>query len=133
MKTVSIFLAATMLSGCAALQFPEVGLEPVVQRDGASARIAAGFITISNRSLTCGGAYGVESDASVTTPVECIDGRKGTARLTRSATGQDGSGRLTLNDGLEADFSFSIPVAVAARPEDGRGGSGSPVKRTGPR
>ena len=39
-------------------------------------------------------------------PVQCNDGRKGIILATRQADGLNGSGRVRLNDGTEADFVF---------------------------
>ena len=58
---------------------------------------------MTDGKLTCAGSY---NSLTISMPVQCNDGRKGIILATRQADGLNGSGRVRLNDGTEADFVF---------------------------
>jgi hypothetical protein len=111
------------MGGCSVLQFPEVGLSPLPAQPSVTARVSGGFITLSNEGVTCGGSYDAASAAaSISAPFECVDGRKGTAAITREANNLSGTGRLRLDDGSEVNFVFGtpgrrvVPVSASSEP-----------------
>jgi hypothetical protein len=122
-----------LLAGCSNPQLLNVQLMDItgslvpVSNESAAARMSEGFLTISNENLTCGGRY--LNDAQVyanPTPVECTDGRSGSATTKRVTSGVEG--RLLLQDGTEVVFALAdhdLPADTRAlRPLIARRGFG---------
>jgi hypothetical protein len=62
---------------------------------------------LKGREVRCSGVYDSwNTSLTISIPVLCSDGRKGFVIATREANGIDGSGRVRLVDGTEADFVF---------------------------
>ncbi|MEO9530067.1 hypothetical protein [Roseibium sp.] len=80
-------------------------------RGSATATLSGGSFEVSGKwkgkMLTCAGSYdSLDSSTTISMPVHCNDGRKGIVIATRQRSGLDGSGRVRLNDGTDADFVF---------------------------
>ncbi len=80
-------------------------------RGSATASMSGGSFEVSGvwkgKTLKCAGSYNsLDTSVTISMPVHCNDGRKGIVIATRQANGIDGSGRVRLNDGTEADFIF---------------------------
>jgi len=88
-----------------------------VMRGTSTAAMSGGSFQVAGKlkgkTVKCAGTYD-SFDASVTIsmPVQCSDGRKGFVIATRQANGIDGSGRVRLTDGTEADFVFGRAAAA---------------------
>lgn len=68
---------------------------------------------VNGKELTCAGSYNSwNQSVTISMLVQCSDGRKGIVISTREANGVDGSGRVRLNDGFEADFVFGKAAAA---------------------
>jgi hypothetical protein len=108
----------TALGGCAGLQLPDLILSPTSEPGHrVVARMSGGFITLSANGVTCGGNYDAADPVPATsTAFSCVDGRKGTALISRQANSLDGTGRLRLDDGTEVDFLFGSPTLARATP-----------------
>ena len=86
-------------------------------RGSATASLEGGSFEVSGKwngkNLTCAGTYNsLDTSPTISMPVHCNDGRKGIVIATRSNSGLDGSGRVRLNDGTEADFVFGTAAAA---------------------
>ncbi|WP_155983438.1 hypothetical protein [Nitratireductor aquibiodomus] len=108
----SIFMCA-VASGCGSLTVPVVVISDTgdVMRGTATAAASGGSFQASGKfngkPLTCAGTYDSwNTSITISMPVQCNDGRKGLVIATREANGIDGSGRVRLEDGTEADFVF---------------------------
>lgn len=101
------------LPGCGSITVPVavISNNGDILRGTATAAADGGTFSASGnyrgKPLTCSGNYDSWSRSlTITMPVICSDGRKGFVIATREASGIDGSGRVRLNDGTEADFVF---------------------------
>lgn len=72
-----------------------------------SSTLTGGYFTITNGRMTCTGAFNVnEGTDTITTPVICTDGRKGSATVVRQLNGYDGVGKLTFTNGEQYDVVY---------------------------
>lgn len=72
-----------------------------------TATLTGGYFTITNGRMTCTGAFNVDQGSdTVTAPVICTDGRKGSATLLRQLNGYDGYGKLTFTNGEQYDVVY---------------------------
>lgn len=68
---------------------------------------------VNGRPVTCAGNYnGLDASVTISMPIHCSDGRSGIVIATRQQNGTDGSGRIRLEDGTEADFVFGQAAAA---------------------
>jgi len=68
---------------------------------------------LKGKEAKCAGTYdALDTSITISMAVNCSDGRKGFVIATRQANGVDGSGRVRLNDGTEADFVFGKAAAA---------------------
>jgi hypothetical protein len=78
-----------------------------ILRGTATASLSGGSFTVTDGVLTCAGSYDpLNADTTISMPTFCSDGRKGIVIATRDRSGQNGHGRIRLNDGSEGDFIF---------------------------
>lgn len=78
--------------------------------------LAGGTFTATDGILTCSGTYdNDERSRTISFPVFCSDGRKGTVIATRGGDGTTGSGMVRMSDGEEAAFVFG-PAANTFSP-----------------
>lgn len=81
-------------------------------RGSATAELSGGTFSVADGRLTCGGTYNTWAiRRTIEMPVRCSDGRTGTAVATRDITFLAGRGRVSLNDGTQADFVFGRDAA----------------------
>jgi len=112
MKMVSANLVGAVLSlfiGACTTTVPVavIGGDGLVLRGTATADMSGGTFQVTDGILTCAGSYDSWNlSVTINMLVHCSDGRKGMAIVTREASGIAGSGRVRLNDGMEADFIF---------------------------
>lgn len=102
-----------LLSGCAVT----VPVAVISDRDGtlrgaATATLSEGTFRVSNGTLTCSGSY----DSMNTAPtlemvVQCSDGRKGFAVVTRTSA-TSGHGIVRMSDGTTANLIFGTAAAA---------------------
>ncbi|MBX4992870.1 hypothetical protein ABID08_002039 [Rhizobium binae] len=88
-----------------------------VMRGTATAAVSGGSFTVAGKlkgkETKCAGTYNaLDQSVTISMPVQCSDGRKGFVIATREANKVDGSGRVRLNDGTEADFVFGKAAAA---------------------
>ncbi|WP_267550960.1 hypothetical protein [Rhizobium rhizogenes] len=87
-----------------------------VMRGTSTAAMSGGSFQVSGKlngkPARCAGTYDpFDTSVTISMPVQCSDGRKGFVIATRQANGVDGSGRVRLTDGTEADFVFGRAAA----------------------
>lgn len=114
-KKISIIFCSLLFLGACSTTLPVA----VIDKDGrvltgsATASLSGSSFQVSDGELTCSGNYdGLNTSVTITMNVACSDGRKGFVTAHREASGQAGSGTVTLNDGYTANFVFG----AAARP-----------------
>ena len=100
---VVFFLAACSITQPVAV----IGEDGRILTGSATADLSNSYFQVSDGKLTCSGNYdGLNTSATITMGVTCSDGRKGFLTAFREASGQAGSGTVTLNDGYKANFVF---------------------------
>ncbi len=87
-----------------------------VMRGTSTAAMSGGSFQVAGKlngkTVKCSGTYDAfDTSVTISMPVRCSDGRKGFVIATRQASGIDGSGRVRLTDGTEADFVFGRAAA----------------------
>jgi hypothetical protein len=107
-----------LLAGCGEITEPVavISSNGDIMRGTATASLSGGVFQASGKmngkEVACGGDYNaLDTSITITMPVHCSDGRKGFVIATRQSNGVDGSGRVRLNDGTEADFVFGKAAA----------------------
>jgi hypothetical protein len=107
-KYVLFACISLALSGCAITEpVAVIGKNGQILRGTCHASLAGASFQVTDGRLTCSGSYnGYDTSTTIKMPVSCSDGRKGFVVATRQASGLDGSGKVTLNDGTQADFVF---------------------------
>lgn len=107
-KTVLAVVLAVSLAGCSVTEpVVVIGKNGQILRGTATADLSGGRFNVTDGKLTCAGSYdGYDTSTTISMPVHCNDGRKGMVIATRDAGGRSGSGRVRLDDGMDADFIF---------------------------
>lgn len=108
-----LLIAVLCAVGCAACSAAMIGSNGHVLRGTATAALnGSGTFSVTDGKLTCSGSYNaLDKWVTISMPVLCNDGRKGIITATRQLDGLNGSGRLRLSDGSEADFMFETAAA----------------------
>lgn len=105
----AIVCICLVVTGCSVtVPVAVIGVRGSILRGTATAALnGRGSFSVSDGVLTCSGTYNsLDQSVTISIPVACNDGRKGIIIATRQADGLNGSGRVRLNDGTEADFVF---------------------------
>lgn len=116
-RGLAIIAGCAALTGCAiTVPVAVISGKGEVMKGTATATMSGGSFKasgkLSGKETTCAGTYDSwDTSVTITMPVNCNDGRKGFVIATRQANGIDGSGRVRLNDGTEADFVFGRAAA----------------------
>jgi hypothetical protein len=107
-------IAGLLLAGCSTtVPVAVIGANGQILRGTATAAMDGGSFSATDGKLTCAGSYDSwDMSVTISMPVHCSDGRKGLVIATRDASGMSGSGRIRLNDGMEADFVFGKAAAA---------------------
>lgn len=109
------FMAYTLfllLGGCAITKPVAVVSKDGVMRGTATSSLSGGTFRVSNTTKVCSGSYdSLDSSPTITMIVQCDDGKKGFAIVTRDRSGLSGHGRVRMNDGTEADLIFGDAAA----------------------
>lgn len=109
-----LWVLVALLGGCTNTQ-PVAVIMPSghILRGTATGALSGGSFQVSDGKLTCSGSYdSLDMSPTITMPVLCNDGRKGFVVATRQPNGTDGFGKVTLNDGTEANFVFGRAAAA---------------------
>lgn len=114
MKNILSAFAATLLVACTyTVPVAVIGQDGRVLTGTATASMANSHFQASDGKLTCSGGYdGMNTSQTISMPVVCSDGRKGFVTAIREASGEAGSGSITLDDGYRAQFVFG-PAAMS--------------------
>ena len=73
----------------------------------------SGSFSVTDGKLTCAGSYNsLDQSSTIAATLLRNDGRKGIITATRQLDGLNGSGRVRLSDGSEADFVFGDAAAA---------------------
>lgn len=106
-------VASAVLEGCGSITVPVavISSNGDVMRGSATAALNGGSFQVAGKAngkqISCAGTYDSwNTSLTISMPVQCSDGRRGFVIATREANGLDGSGRVRLKDGTEADFVF---------------------------
>jgi hypothetical protein len=100
---ITVFLTSCTVTGPVAV----IGHDGKILRGTYTASLSGGSFQVTDGKLTCAGSYdSMDTSSTITMPVHCSDGRKGFVVSTRQPNGVDGFGKVTLNDGTQADFVF---------------------------
>jgi hypothetical protein len=107
-NTWPVLLLAGIFCGCSITEpVAVIGADGHILRGSVTADLSGGSFEVTDGKLTCSGSYNsLDTSVSITMPVLCSDGRKGFVVATRQNNGTDGFGKVTLNDGTQADFVF---------------------------
>lgn len=112
MKQFATFAFLALLSGCAVTKPVAVVSEEGIMRGTATATLAGGSFRVSDDKKVCVGSYNsLDTSPTISMVVQCDDGRKGIAIVTRDQSGLSGHGRVRMNDGTEADLIFGDAAA----------------------
>lgn len=112
---VVIICASVLLTGCSITRpVAVIGAKGQILRGTATASLTgSGTFSVTDGKLTCSGSYNaLDQSLTISMPVFCNDGRKGIITATRQLDGLNGSGRVRLSDGSEADFIFGDAAAA---------------------
>ena len=111
-RIAALGICTTFLAGCAiTVPVAVLGSNGEVMHGTATASSAEGTFQVSGplggKRLTCSGTYDPwDRSETITMSVACDDGRTGQVLAVRDATGANGSGTVTLNDGTTALLVF---------------------------
>lgn len=98
------------LAGCGSLSVPVTGFvgdQPAQGEATAKLSGAGTFWVMTTSGLRCEGIYdSITTRPTITSPVECSDGRSGTAIITRTMDQVSGTVIARLTDGTEGRFVF---------------------------
>ena len=113
----AVCIAATLCACETTVPVAVIGENGETMRGTATAALSGGSFQVSGTlkgiPTTCSGSYNaLDTSVTISMPVLCNDGRKGFVIATRQANGIDGSGRVRLEDGTEADFVFGRAAAA---------------------
>lgn len=118
LRLFAVAAAALALSACA-IKVPVavIGDKGNVMRGTATATMAGGSFQVAGKlhgkEETCAGHYdSLSNSITITMAVTCSNGQKGIVIATRESNGINGSGRVRLEDGTEADFVFGTAAAA---------------------
>lgn len=108
---IIVCLAAALTACSVKVPVAVVGNNGEVMHGTATATPSAGVFEVSGpfngKQLTCNGTYDpFDRSPQITIPTTCSDGRTGTVVANRDASGMNGNGTVTLNDGATAIFVF---------------------------
>jgi hypothetical protein len=116
MKLYAVATCLTVfLTGCSITRpVAVIGAKGQILRGTATASLTgSGTFSVTDGKLTCSGSYNaLDQSLTIAMPVLCNDGRKGIITATRQLDGLNGSGRVRLTDGTEADFIFGDAAAA---------------------
>lgn len=114
---VVVAMSAMSLASCAlTVPVAVISGKGEVMRGTSTATMSGGSFQVAGKlngkAAKCAGTYdSLDTSVTISMPVHCSDGRKGFVIATRQANGLDGSGRVRLTDGTEADFVFGRAAA----------------------
>ena len=115
---VIVAISAASLVSCAiTVPVAVISGKGDVMRGTSTAKMSGGSFQVAGRlkgkTVKCSGTYdALDTSVTISMAVHCSDGRKGIVIATRQANGLDGSGRVRLTDGTEADFVFGRAAAA---------------------
>jgi hypothetical protein len=121
MKSIGLAIVAGLvvsMSSCAfTVPVAVISGNGDMMRGTATAAMSGGSFQVAGKlkgkEAKCAGTYdALDTSVTISMAVNCSDGRKGFVIATRQANGVDGSGRVRLNDGTEADFVFGRAAAA---------------------
>lgn len=103
-----VIFTSFLLSACSTtLPVAVIDSSGNVLRGSVTASMQGSSFSVSGAGRTCAGSYnGMDSSPTISLPVQCSDGKRGIAIVTRDACLCSGSGRIRMQDGSEADFIF---------------------------
>lgn len=110
--------AVLLVAGCAVkVPVAVIGDKGNIMRGTATATMSGGTFQVAGklhgREATCAGHYdSLSNSITITMAVTCSNGQKGIVIATRENNGINGSGRVRLEDGTEADFVFGTAAAA---------------------
>lgn len=100
-------LPPLVLAGCTATApVAVIGEGGDVMRGTATANLQGGSFRVDGKGRTCAGSYANTNSLTLSIPLQCSDGKRGIAIVTRDPCLCSGSGRVRMQDGSEADFIF---------------------------
>ena len=101
-----------LVSGCAITKPVAVVSKEGIMRGTATATLSGGSFRVSDYKKVCVGSYdSLDTSSTISMVIQCDDGRKGIAIVTRDPSGLSGHGRVRMNDGTEADLIFGDAAA----------------------
>lgn len=78
-----------------------------IMRGTGTAALDGGRFSVSSGSFVCAGNYdAMDMSPTITIPILCNDGRKGTVVAIRNSSGMGGTGTFRLTDGTAGDVMF---------------------------
>ena len=113
MKVLGLIILVGTLSACSVTKpVVIVGEEGIMRGHATATLFSGGSFEVSNDKMVCAGSYdSLSMSPTITMIVQCNDGRKGIATVTRDLSGESGHGRVRLSDGMEADLIFGDAAA----------------------
>ena len=112
MKQTVVYILFFLLGGCAITKPVAVVSKEGIMRGTATATLSGGSFRVSDDKKVCVGSYNsLDTSPTISMIVQCDDGRKGIAIVTRDQSGLSGHGRVRMNDGTEADLIFGDAAA----------------------
>ena len=112
MQKFIVYTLFLLLGSCAITKPVAVVSKDGVMRGTATASLSGGTFRVSDANKVCSGSYdSLDSSPTITMIVQCDDGKKGFAVVTRDRSGLSGHGRVRMNDGTEADLIFGDAAA----------------------
>ena len=112
MKQLTACALLLLVSGCAITMPIAVVSKDGIMRGTATATLSGGSFRVSDDKKVCTGSYdSLDTNPTISMVVQCDDGKKGIAIVTRDRSGLSGHGRVRLSDGTEADLIFGDAAA----------------------
>lgn len=112
MRLIACATALVLLAGCSrTVPVAVISQNGDIMRGTATAALSGGTFQVAGKvngvETACSGNYdALDTSQTITMATLCSDGRKGIITATRDNNLLNGSGRVRLNDGTEADFVF---------------------------
>lgn len=112
MKKLMAYAFLLLISGCAITKPVAVVSKDGVMRGTVTSSLSGGTFIVSDANKICSGSYdSLDTNPTISMVVQCDDGKKGIAVVTRDRSGLSGHGRVRMNDGTEADLIFGDAAA----------------------